>query len=923
MPVDVLGVNCSTGPEHMRAALACLGETSSKPVSCLPNAGLPENVGGQALYTLAPDRFAAELGDLAERFGLSVVGGCCGTNPEHIRQLARRVAGIKAHPRSRWPLAQVSSGIAAVSLVQVPPPMLIGERLNAQGSKKTKELLLAEDYEGIAAVAREQLDGGAHTLDICVAMTERRDEAYLMSQVCRKLSQTVNAPLVIDTTEADVLEAALCATPGRLIVNAVNMENGRQRLDAMLPLIREHGAATIALTIDEAGMARTVDRKLEVARKIHDIATREYGLLPDALIFDALTFTLATGDPESANTAIETLEGIRQIKAALPGVLASLGVSNVSYGFKPAARAVLNSVFLYHAVQAGLDMAIVNPKQITPYAEIPEAERELAEDLLFNRRPDATARIISHFEGAKARAVAVDPAEALSPAERLPWRILHRRPVGVEADVDALISSDPDPDKAAVAVRALNQVLLPAMKDVGDKFAAGVLILPFVLQSAEVMRKAVSQLERYLDKAEGVSKGTVVLATVYGDVHDIGKNLVKTILSNNGYRVLDLGKQVPVSTIVDEAEKAHADVIGLSALLVATARQMPLVVRELSQRRLAIPVLIGGAAINSAFGRDTLFVENDVPYVGGVFYCRDAFEGLESIDCLVDPAARAALIEKNRQEAESQRLPGSDRYSPAVVTSKVTVRVEDVPAPPFWGSFKLGALPLPAVFDHLDEKSLFRLSWGARNRDGAEWEALSEEFTARLERMKQQAITETWLAPQALYGYFPAQSEGNDLLIFDPHERGRTLVRFKFPRRGGATPGCLADFFLPVGSPQPDVVALQVVTVGPAATARFDAMDAKDEYSEAYFFHGLAVQTAEATASFVFEHIRRELGLADARGRRYSWGYGALPDIEEHHRVFALLPAEKELGLSLTSAGQLVPEQSTAGIIVHHPGIGR
>jgi hypothetical protein len=398
-------------------------------------------VDGQAVYPLGPDEFAREMTDFAARFGLNAVGGCCGTTPAHIRTLVQVLGARKPRPRTAVPLALASSGMTTAGLVQNPPPMLIGERLNAQGSKKMKELLLAEDYDGIAALGREQIDGGAHTLDICVAMTERRDEAYLMSRVVRKLSQTVEAPLVIDTTEAEVLEVALEAAPGRVIVNAVNMENGRQRLDAMLPLVRDYGAATIALTIDERGMARTAERKLEIARRIYDIATREYGLLPDALIFDALTFTLATGDPESASTAAETIEGIRRIKAELPGVLTSLGVSNVSYGFKPAARAVLNSVFLYHCVQAGLDMAIVNPKGVTPYADIPPAQRDLAEDLLFNRRPDATARFAAFYEGARARqASAADPTAKMSPAERLHWRILHRQPEGCEADVDALVA---------------------------------------------------------------------------------------------------------------------------------------------------------------------------------------------------------------------------------------------------------------------------------------------------------------------------------------------------------------------------------------------------------------------------------------------------------------------------------------------------
>jgi 5-methyltetrahydrofolate--homocysteine methyltransferase len=937
MRVDVIGINCSTGPDHMRAPLAWLGEHASLPVSCLPNAGLPINVDGRAEYPLAPAEFAREMADFVARFGLNVVGGCCGTTPEHIRLLVAAVAGAKPRRGARPPSPTVASGMTTASLVQDPKPMLIGERLNAQGSRKMKELLLAEDYDGVVALAREQMDGGAHTLDICVAMTERRDEVYLMSQVVRKLSQTVEAPLVIDTTEPEVLEVALEAAPGRVIVNAINMENGRQRLDAMLPLIRDYGAATIALTIDEHGMARTADGKLEAARKIYDIATREYGLLPDALIFDALTFTLATGDPESANTAVETLEGIRRIKAALPGVLTSLGVSNVSYGFKPAARWVLNSVFLYHAVEAGLDMAIVNPKQVTPYPEIPAAQRELAEDLLLNRRPDAAARFISYFEGAKARqATAGDPTAGMTPAQRLQWRILHRQAEGCEADVDTLVSTGvrdatgiaeftrqpgyryPNADTSQVALRVLNQVLLPAMKEVGDKFGAGELILPFVLQSAEVMKKAVSHLERYLEKAEGSTKGRIVLATVYGDVHDIGKNLIKTILANNGYSVHDLGKQVPVNEIVNQAVDLRADVIGLSALLVSTSRQMPLVVRELDRRQLSIPVLVGGAAINRDFGRDISVVDDDRVYQGGVLYCRDAFEGLETVERLVDPATRQDLLDRERHIAEERRRPKTADATTAGARSSVVAIAEDVPQPPFWGARVVRAMPLGEVFQHLSETRLFRVSWGGANKRGVEWQVVRDEFAERLERMQQEAIEQGWLAPQAVYGYFPALAEGNDLLVFNPEARDEVLVRLSFPRQRDDERLCLADYFLPVGSATPDLVALQVVTVGPAATERFDVMDAKNEYSEAYFSHGLAVQTAEAATEMLFDQIRRELGLAESRGLRFAWGFGALPDVEEHRKVFQLLPVERELGMTLTSAGQLIPEQSTATLLVHH-----
>jgi 5-methyltetrahydrofolate--homocysteine methyltransferase len=974
MPVDVLGLNCSTGPEQMRAPLAYLGENSSRPLSCLPNAGLPVNVDGEAIYPLSPGEFARELSDFVERFGLNAVGGCCGTTPEHLRLLAERLAGRKPRVRTNRPLSQVSSGMTAAGLVQDPPPMLIGERLNAQGSKKMKELLLSEDLDGIAALGREQIEGGAHTLDICVAMTERRDEAYLMSRVVRTLSQTVEAPLVIDTTEAEVLEAALMAAPGRIIVNAVNMENGRERVDSMLPLIRDFGAATIALTIDELGMARTADRKLEIARKIHEIATQEYGLLPDALIFDALTFTLATGDPESAHTAVETLEGIRSIKAALPGVLTSLGVSNVSYGFKPAARAALNSVFLHHAVKVGLDMAIVNPKQITPYAEIPPAQRELAEDLLLDRRPDAAARFISFYEGVKsAPAAASDPTAGLTVAERLHWRIVHRKPEGAELDLDALVISGveartgitdftakpdypyPNADTTAVAVHILNAVLLPAMKEVGDRFGSGDLILPFVLQSAEVMKKTVTHLGRYLEKAEGLSKGKVVLATVYGDVHDIGKNLIRTILANNGYSVQDLGKQVPVNAIVDAAVACEADAIGLSALLVSTSRQMPLVVRELDRRGLSIPVLVGGAAINRSFGREIGFVEEGRPYAGGVFYCKDAFEGLECIGRLTDLASRKELPAGGPAAESAARRPGhveaarppdptgaalhsdptaaAPRPEPTAAVprpeptgtaatparSAVVARCEDVPTPPFWGARTIASMPLEDVFAQLDERKLFRLSWGAKNKRGAEWEALHRDFSARLTEMKATAMREGWFAPRAVYGYFPACSNGNDLLIVDAGDLQRHRARFSFPRQDGGDHLCLADYFLPAGSPRPDVAALQVVTVGGNASERFDAMDSRDEYSEAYYFHGLAVQTAEAATLLVFARIQRELGLMPNRGTRYAWGYGALPDVGEHRTVFTLLPAETELGLSLTSAGQMVPEHSTATLVVHHP----
>jgi 5-methyltetrahydrofolate--homocysteine methyltransferase len=666
--VDVIGLNCSTGPEHMREPVRFLAEHAARPISVIPNAGLPLNTGtGDAVYPLEPRPMAEALSSFVREHGVRIVGGCCGTTPEHLTEIVRAVRAVDGDGADRRPaegpgprtegrarsapsVPRVSSAMRAITLHQDPPPLLVGERLNAQGSRKVKRLLLADDYEGLLSVARDQLDSGAHVLDVCVALTERGDEADQMARVVKLLSMSVDTPLMIDSTEAPAIEAALQHLPGRGIVNSINMENGRKRIEEVLPLVKMHGAAVVALTIDEQGMAKTRERKLEVARKIHDIAVGEYALAPGDLIFDALTFTLATGDVEWIDSAKETIEGIRLIKRELPGVLTILGVSNVSFGLDPEARAVLNSVFLHHCVEAGLDAAIVNPAHVRPYFEIPENERALADDMVFNRRPDALQKYLEHFaEGRGPQAQGPekeDPTAAMAPDQRVHWQVLHRKKEGIEEALDAAgVRESP--------VRVLNEVLLPAMKEVGDKFGAGELILPFVLQSAEVMKRAVKHLEGFLEKAEGYTKGKVVLATVYGDVHDIGKSLVNTILSNNGYTVFDLGKQVPVNTIIEKAVEVGADAIGLSALLVSTSKQMPLCVKELDQRGLAFPVLIGGAAINRRFGRRALFVDGERPYEPGVFYCKDAFEGLETMDVLQDADRRAAFVAKQLADARN------------------------------------------------------------------------------------------------------------------------------------------------------------------------------------------------------------------------------------------------------------------------------
>ncbi|HNS61873.1 MAG TPA: dihydropteroate synthase, partial [Anaerolineales bacterium] len=933
MGIDVFGLNCSTGPEHMREPIRFLGENSVLPISCIPNAGLPLNVDGHAVYPLEPEPYANDMFEFVTKHNISIVGGCCGTTPAHLKLLVDK---LNHHPHPKRPLhstPQLASAMSAIAMRQDPAPTLLGERCNAQGSRKFKRLLLEEDYDGILDIARDQVAGGAHALDISVAVTERADEGEQMRKVIKKLQMGVDVPLVIDSTEVDVLEIALQTAPGRCLINSTHLEAGRTKADKIFALAKKYNAAVICLTIDEKGMAKTAQHKYEVAQRIYDIAVNEHGLKAEDLVFDDLTFTLATGDAEFIDSAKETIEGIRLIEEKLPGVMTSLGVSNLSFGFAAQARPALNSVMLYHCVQVGLDMAIVNAAHVKPYAEIDETERELCEDLIFNRREDALQRFIQHFENVEiADDKVADPTAGMTSEQKLHWKIVHRFKDGVEEDIDEVIHRDPAsfqslitnnqlPSKHEIAVHTLNNVLLPAMKEVGDKFGAGELILPFVLQSAEVMKKTVAHLENYLEKMEGVTKGTVVIATVYGDVHDIGKNLVKTILANNGYTVVDLGKQVPAETIITRAVEEKATAIGLSALLVSTSKQMPLIVNELHRRKHNIPVLIGGAAINRRFGRRILQTESGDFYESGVFYCKDAFEGLDTMDTLINNEKRSQLLTKTREESEMEL--GRANAKPANVPT--LQRSNIVPAPLTLPPSKFGMrvvkhMPLELVFTHLNINELYRLSWGAKSTHGAEWDKLKAEFDARLDKMKREAMREKWLNPQGVYGLFPCQAEGEDLIIYNPENFDQELTRFSFPRQPHDDRLCLADYYASVGSGQMDVVAFQVVTVGQQASDRFEKFQSANDYTEAYFTHGLGVQTAEATANYLHEHIRHEMGITENQGKRYSWGYPAIPELEDHFKVFKLLPAvESELGLSLSVSGQLIPEQSTAAIIVHHP----
>ena len=951
MPVDVLGLNCSTGPEHMREAIQYLTAHSRKPISCIPNAGLPIEVDGATVYPMEPEPFARTLGEFVTQYGVNIVGGCCGTRPSHIAKLRAEIGGTPLPtPRAIEYIPSISSGIRAAAMQQDGTLTMIGERVNTLGSRKVKKLLLADDYDGVVEVAREQVDSGSHMLDVCVAMTERADEREQMVALIKKLTMNVELPLVIDTTEADVLEAALSNYPGRALVNSVSLEGGRgEKIDKIMPLVARYGAATVAMTIDETGMAHTAERKLEIAQRLAQIAKDEFGVPAEALVFDVLTFPITTGQEELRRAAIETLDGIRLVKQHIPGCFTTLGVSNLSFGVAPHARAALNSVFLFHARAAGLDTAIINPAHVTPYAELPPEQREVCEDLIFNRREDALARFIQYYEQnaeSSDREVA-DPTAGMSADERLHWKILHRKKDGVEADIDeamnlrlapngmqlgqdvtAAKNSDGVSPQGVQAVEILNNVLLPAMKQVGDLFGAGQLILPFVLQSAEVMKKTVAHLERYLDRLEGTSKGKVVLATVYGDVHDIGKNLVNTILSNNGYTVYDLGKQVPVNTIIEKAVEVGADAIGLSALLVSTSKQMPICVQELHKRNLNFPVLVGGAAINRQYGQRISFVTDDETYDAGVFYCKDAFEGLETMDRLSDAAVRAEFVAQTRADAIAakndkargrQTLTDHGRASDATAGVRSAVRTDTpVPTPPFWGAQATARIRLDDVVACLDRNALYRLQWGAKNAKGEEWEKLKTEFDIKVRDLVREAERDGWLEPKVVYGYYPCQSQGQSLIVYDPTDRRKELTRLEFPRQPERERLCLADYFRSVESGEYDVVALQVVTMGAKVDDMTEALQHQGDYSRSYFIHGLAVSLAEALAEYTNKLVRQSLGLTSEQGRRYSWGYPACPDLEEHVKVFGVLPVDK-IGVSLTDAYQLIPEQSTAAIVVHHP----
>ena len=816
----------------------------------------------------------------------------------------------------------------AVDLKQIPAPLIIGERINTQGSRKAKKLVLEDDYDGLMDLARIQVEDGAHCLDVCVATTERSDEREFMLNLVKQLSLEIDAPLVIDSTDPDVIEASVKQIPGKPIINSINLEGDGSRFEKLAPLMSKYGLPAIALCIGPNGMAKTPQQKVDTAKLLYETG-KKYGLKIEQFIFDVLTFTLATGEDEFLDAGKNTLEGIRLVKEQFPNSFTTLGLSNISFGLAPYARKILNSVFLYHAVKAGLDTAIVNAKEIIPYGEIDKKEKQLAEDLIFNVHTNALSELISYFEktgsqnNTAAKKIDVDPT--WSSGKRANFRIVNRLKDGIQNDVVSAIADkinkndfikDNDGHLSIDAslevthdgaIRTLNEDLLPAMKEVGDKFGAGELILPFVLKSAECMKAAVDELEKYLVKEEGTSKGKLVLGTVYGDVHDIGKNLVKTIFQNNGYTVHDLGKQVPLQKFLEKIDEVNPDAIGLSALLVSTSKQMQFFVEHARKNEMTIPILCGGAAINSNY--INRIAKEDGIYEPGVFYCNTMFEGLKTMDTLVSDEKPKFLAEW-KEKVKNWKEKSATTADPSTLP-RSNIQPVNAPAPKNIGKpirLHMDQIQMDEVWSMIDKKSLFKLSWGLRGKAGSESEAEHEQL---LTEWKVRIIREKLFEPEIVYGYFRCHNKNGKLLVENPSNVDGD-VEFDFPRSTKPEHLCLTDYF---GSD--DVVAFQSVTVGNKVAEIIEQWNKEDKYTDAYYLHGLAVEVAEALAQWINQKIKSELNLEQGC-IRYSWGFPSCPDVSQHHLVWKLLHPEKS-GMTLTESGQIIPEQSTAAIVVHHP----
>ncbi|MEZ5170869.1 MAG: methionine synthase [Acidimicrobiia bacterium] len=928
---DVIGLNCATGPEEMTEHLRHLSQHATTYLSCLPNAGLPSVVDGRTHYDLTPDGLAEAQERFVDEFGVNIVGGCCGTTPEHLRRVVETI-GTRV-PTQREPDVEpgCSSLYSHVPFQQDLSFLVVGERTNANGSKKFREAMLEGDIDTCVLMARDQVKEGAHVLDLCVDYVGR-DGTADMDEIAARFATQASIPLVLDSTEPDVLEAGLQHLGGKSLLNSANLEDGDgegSRCDRVLRLAREYGTAVVCLTIDEEGQARTADWKVRVAKRIHELATERYGIDPTDLVFDALTFPLGSGQEDLRKDGIETIEAIRRIKAELPGVSTILGVSNVSFGLKPAARHVLNSVFLHECTEAGLDAAIVHAARILPMHKIDERAREVALDLVYDRRTDdydPLIELLALFEDVEAGAIEQEDRSDWPVEKRLEARIVDGDADGLTDDLDEALADRP-------ALSIINDVLLEGMKTVGELFGSGEMQLPFVLQSAETMKAAVAHLEPHMEKADSGGKGRIVLGTVKGDVHDIGKNLVDIILTNNGYEVYNLGIKVPIPDFVEKVQEVDADAVGMSGLLVKSTLIMRDNLEELNDRGLeSVPVLLGGAALTRNY------VERDLRevYKGRLFYGKDAFEGLRTMDALVEGKKTGELDPDFGVAPGGRELPArkSQREEPEAPPPGTRSDVAtDVPVfdPPFLGSRVAKGVSLDEISAYVNETALFRNQWQFRPESGENDAEFKDRIRPQLREYVEKAKEDGWLVPAAAWGYFPVNADGEDLIVWTDDDRTSERLRFTFPRQRKDRFLCISDFFRTVDSGDADYAAFHVVTMGSEATALERELFAADKYQDYLFTHGLSVEMTEAMAELWHRRIREEWGFADEdgpslaglfrqqyRGSRYSWGYPACPDLADQVKVAELLEIDR-IGVNPTEEFHLEPEQSTSAIIVPHP----
>jgi len=957
-PIDVIGMNCGTGPRHMTESIRYLCENAPLPVSVLPNAGLPSVVEGKMHYDETPETFAAQIVHFANDFGVNIVGGCCGTTPAHLKLVVEAMQGITPKPRDAKLAPAASSIYFQQPYVQDASFLIVGERVNASGSRKMRDLLNAEDWDGLVSLAKEQEREGAHILDVNVDFVGRNGEAD-MHELASRLVTSIKLPLMFDSTEWEKMEAGLQHAGGKSILNSTNYEDGEPRFAKVIDLARRFGASVVIGTIDEEGMARTADGKFKIAKRAYQQATGELGLPASDIFFDPLALPISTGIEEDRRNALETIEGIKRIKAELPGCLTILGVSNISFGLNPASRVVLNSVFLHDAVEAGLDAAIVNASKIEPLNRIGEQELKVARDLIYDRREfdgdvctyDPLTQFTTLFENVKTKS-AKKASKGETVEERLKNHIIDGEKIGLENELTTAL-------KTYSALDIINNILLEGMKVVGDLFGSGQMQLPFVLQSAEAMKAAVRFLEPFMEKKGGATaKGTMVLATVKGDVHDIGKNLVDIILTNNGYRVINLGIKQTIDTILNAYTEHKADAIGMSGLLVKSTLIMKDNLEVMNERGIGVPVVLGGAALTRRY------VEDDLKslYKGTLFYARDAFAGLHTMDKLMsgdghedEAQAKAAVAasgngggsdraenaedligeEAKRGERKPARPRGVAKISGDTThTVRSDVRTDvPIPQPPFFASRVVRDIPLEDVFAYVNETALFKGQWQFKQgrTSAEEYQALvASKVRPVYEELKERCEREGLLVPRLVYGYFPAQSAGNDLIVYDT-DASTERARFTFPRQPAGKRLCLADYFASVDSGRMDVVAFDLVTVGRRASEYSQELFKRDNYADYLYFHGLSVESAEALAEYWHKHIRQELGIADSdakdlnklfrqgyQGSRFSFGYPACPNLEDQVKLFELLDPAR-IDVSLTEEFQLEPEQSTSAIVIHHP----